>query len=94
MCGRRAEQLASALKGGCNRGGQALALDQFHCTDSVADVAGWLKQETDARVAAGAPRKAHVMPLGAMLAAWVTANSLLPLEQAVAQLSVNSCEIL
>ena len=54
VCGRRAEQLASALKGGCNRGGQALALHQFHCTDSVADVAGWLKQETDARVAAGA----------------------------------------
>ena len=77
-------------EGGCNRGGQALALDQFHCTDSVADVAGWLKQETDARVAAGAPRKAHVMPLGAMLAAWVTANPLLPLEQAVAQLSVSS----
>ena len=45
-------------------------------------------------MAAGAPRKAHVMPLGAMLAAWVTANPLLPLEQAVAQLSVNSCEIL
>ena len=43
---------------------------------------------------AGAPRKAHVMPLGAMLAAWVTANPLLPLEQAVAQLSVNSGEIL
>ena len=71
----------------CPPAGEGTALDEFHCTDSVADVAGWLKQETDARVAAGAPRKAHVMPLGAMLAAWVTANPLLPLEQAVAQLS-------
>ena len=74
----------------CPLAGEGTALDEFHCTDSVADVAGWLKQETDARVAAGAPRKAHVMPLGAMLAAWVTANPLLPLEQAVAQLSVSS----
>ena len=80
------------VPGGCTDhatvAGEGTALDEFHCTDSVADVAGWLKQETDARVAAGAPRKAHVMPLGAMLAAWVTANPLLPLEQAVAQLSV------
>ena len=45
-------------------------------------------------MAAGAPRKAHVMPLGAMLAAGGTANPLLPLEQAVAPLSVSSCEIL
>jgi hypothetical protein len=53
-------------------------LDEFHCSDSIPTVVRWLVEECDARVRAGAPRKAHVMPLGAMLAAWVQTNPLGP----------------
>jgi len=53
-------------------------LDEFHCSDSIPTVVKWLIEEVDARVGAGAPRKAHVMPLGAMLAGWVQANPLQP----------------
>jgi len=53
-------------------------LDEFHCSDSIPTVVQWLREEIDARVDAGAPRKAHVMKLGAMLAAWVQANPLAP----------------
>lgn len=48
------------------------------CPDPIPVMAQWLRDLVDARVAAGAPRKAHVMPLGAMLAAWVQTNPLAP----------------
>ena len=52
------------------------ALDEFHCTDSIPNVIGWLKDELEARQAAApaAPRKVHVMPLAPLIGDWILAK--------------------
>jgi hypothetical protein len=51
-------------------------LDTFHCTDSIPVVVRWLRDDADARVAAGAPTRVRVMPLAPLVADWVKRHPL------------------
>mmetsp|Transcript_50047 Transcript_50047/g.108450 ORF Transcript_50047/g.108450 Transcript_50047/m.108450 type:complete len:501 (+) Transcript_50047:197-1699(+) len=51
------------------------SLDDFHCTDSVADVVATLAQRVKKHVANGEPKRAHVMPLAAVIAEWINAQA-------------------
>ena len=51
-------------------------LDAFYTTDSLPLTTQWLEAECAKRTAAGAPQRAVVMPLGPVIASWISGRQL------------------
>lgn len=76
--GKYSRETVSSFVKALYEGGETPSLDAFHCTDSVAQTIGWLREELTARDATGAPRRAHIMGLAPVIASWVKSRATPP----------------
>lgn len=56
--------------------GGGVALDTFHCTDTLPSTTRWLEEEVEARAARGEAPRAFIMSVAPMIAQWIQEHPL------------------